>query len=308
MPPAGVILFARNVGAPAQLHRLTTALRDALPNGAVLMVDQEGGRVARLRPPHWRAHPTAGAIGALYATNPDAAARAAWLTGALIGIDCHAAGFHVVNAPVLDLRVPGAHDVIGDRAFSEDPAIVAQLGAAMAAGLRAAGVQPVAKHIPGHGRATADSHLELPRLNYGSKADLIPFTENAGIGWAMTAHIVYADWDPVDPATLSQRVIRDIIRGQCGFTGVLISDDLAMRALNGTPDSLARQAIAAGCDLVLHCTGDLAETQALLRGCPTITEAAESRMELAAARVARIKLDKAALAAERDELMPRHAV
>ncbi len=302
-PPAGVILFARNIGTPARLARLTATLRAALPAEAVLMVDQEGGRVARLRPPHWRAHPAAAVVGALYDRNHAHGLRAAWLTGALIGLDCRGAGFDVVNAPVLDLRVEGAHGVIGDRAFSADPRAVAALGSAMAAGLRAAGIQPVAKHIPGHGRATADSHLELPKLAHGSKADLVPFAANAGIGWAMTAHIVYGDWDPLRPATLSQAVIRDAIRGACGFTGVLVSDDLDMRALSGALPDLARQAIAAGCDLVLHCTGEIMETEALLAECPLLGEGAADRMRAARAAAMAQKLDAAALAAERDALM-----
>jgi beta-N-acetylhexosaminidase len=270
------------------------------------MVDQEGGRVARLRPPHWRAHPAAAAIGALFDHDPAAGLRAAWLTGALIGLDCRGAGFDVVNAPVLDLRVAGAHDVIGDRAFSPDPDAVAKLGGAMAAGLRAAGIQPVAKHIPGHGRATADSHLELPRLPRGSKADLMPFIANAGIGWAMTAHIVYGAWDPAAPATLSQVVIRDVIRGTCGFGGVLVSDDLAMRALSGLPGDLARRAIAAGCDLVLHCTGELLETESLLAECPLLSDPAAIRMRQARDAAVAQALDAKALVAERDALMVLH--
>ena len=307
-PPAGVILFARNIGAPAQLQRLTASIRAVIPLPAVLMVDQEGGRVARLRRPHWRVHPSAALIGRLHARDAAAGLRAAWLTGALIGLDCRGAGFDVVNAPVLDLSVPGAHAVIGDRAFSADPLAVGQLGASMADGMRAAGVQPVAKHIPGHGRATADSHLELPRLAHGSKADLIPFIANAAIGWAMTAHIVYAEWDPARPATLSQLVIRDAIRGTCGFGGVLVSDDLSMGALSGTPAMLARQAVAAGCDLVLHCTGILAETENLLAGCPLLDAGAAARMHAArhATQTATTELDAPALLAERDQLMALH--
>jgi beta-N-acetylhexosaminidase len=302
-PPAGVILFARNIANPAALAALTADLRALLPRPALVMIDQEGGRVARLRPPHWCAHPPAATIGALHAAAPAAGLRAAWITGALIGAECHAAGIDVVNAPVLDLRIPGAHDVIGDRAYSADPAAVAALGAAMAAGLRAAGVQPVAKHIPGHGRATADSHAELPRLAAISPADLRPFIENAAIGWAMTAHIVYADIDPDRPATLSPTLIAQIIRGTCGFDGVLVSDDLTMRALVGDPGALAVQSLAAGCDLVLHCSGVFAETQALLAACPALTPAALARLATSAAATAAIPLDATTLAAERDALL-----
>ena len=163
-PPAGVILFARNIVDPPRLATLVAALRRVLPASAVLMVDQEGGRVARLRPPHWRAHPPAAALGALFGRSEADGLRAAWLNGALIGLDCAAAGFDVAAAPVLDLGLPGAHAVIGDRALAEDPTVVGRLGGAVAAGLLAAGVQPVVKHVPGHGRARLDSHLALPTV------------------------------------------------------------------------------------------------------------------------------------------------
>jgi hypothetical protein len=196
-PPAGVILFARNIIDPPQLAALVAALRRVLPADAVLMVDQEGGRVARLRPPHWRAHPPAAALGALFARSPAGGLRAAWLTGALIGLDCAAAGLDVVAAPVLDLRLPGAHAVIGDRALAADPVTVGRLGRAVAAGLLAAGVQPVGKHAPGHGRARLDSHLALPEVAADDlDADLLPFALNADLPWAMTAHILYPTWDP----------------------------------------------------------------------------------------------------------------
>ena len=230
--PCGVILFRRNVETPAQLLALAAALRAVLPEHAVLMVDQEGGRVARLRPPHWLAHPPAATIGALYQRDPTAGLRAAWLTGALIGLQCAAAGFDVACAPVLDLRVPAAHDVIGDRAFGEAPEVVAALGRVMADGLLAAGVQPVGKHAPGHGRAGVDSHHDLPVVHETAlDADIAPFAANADLPWLMTAHIVYPVWDAQLPATLSPAVIGQVIRGRIGFDGVLVSDDLAM----GTP-------------------------------------------------------------------------
>ena len=296
-PPCGVILFRRNIQSPAQLAALVAELRRVLPPFAVLMVDQEGGRVARLRPPHWRAHPPAAALGSL---------RVAWLTGALIGLDCAAAGFDVVAAPVLDLGIPGAHVAIGDRALSEEPLMVARLGRAMAAGLLAAGIQPIGKHAPGHGRATVDSHLSLPRVEANDlDADLLPFALNADLPWAMSAHIVYPAWDNALPATLSPTVITTIIRGRIGFEGVLVTDDLAMKALSGTPADLARQALAAGCDIALYCTGEFAPTADLLARCPSLTEPAAGR--LAAARTLavrrRLPLDAEALAAERDRLL-----
>ncbi|MDQ2803244.1 MAG: beta-N-acetylhexosaminidase, partial [Pseudomonadota bacterium] len=184
-PPAGVILFRRNVRDPSQLAALIGTLRHVLPPENVLMVDQEGGRVARLQPPHWREHPPAAALGRLFAADPACGLRAAWLNGALIGFDCAAAGFDVVAAPVLDLAVPGANLVIGDRALASDPRAVAALGGAVAAGLLAAGVQPVAKHAPGHGRAQVDSHLTLPRVEAdGIEDDLLPFALNADLPWA----------------------------------------------------------------------------------------------------------------------------
>ena len=293
----GVILFARNIAEPAQLARLMAQLRGCLPAGAVIMVDQEGGRVARLRPPHWRAHPAARA---LYTE------RAAWLTGALIGLDCAQAGFDVVAAPCLDVAAPDGHDVIGDRAFSGDPERVATMGAAFAAGLLAAGVQPVGKHAPGHGRALADSHAALPSLQDVSPADLVPFARNRALPWLMTAHIRYMNQD-MHPATLSAAIIGRVIRAPeaIGFGGVLVSDDLAMGALSGTPGERAARAIAAGCDVALHCSGVLAETQDVLRSVPAATQACLDR--LAAARrmavAARQVLDGDALAAERAALL-----
>jgi beta-N-acetylhexosaminidase len=305
-PPAGVILFARNVADPVQLAALTAALRAVLPDGAVLMVDQEGGRVARLRPPHWRAHPPAAAIGALFARDEANGLRAAWLTGALIGLDCATAGFDVVAAPVLDLGLPGAHSVIGDRAYAEDPQVVARLGRAMAEGLLAAGIQPIGKHAPGHGRARLDSHLALPTVDvHDLAADLLPFALNADLPWAMTAHILYPAWDAMRPATLSPVVIDSVIRRRIGFEGVLVTDDLAMRALSGAPAVLAQQALAAGCDLALYCAGDAAPTAALLAACPDVTSAAAQRLARARALAAgrRVTLDSAALANERDRLL-----
>ena len=293
-PPAGVILFARNIQNPAQLRALMAELRLVLPPDAVFMVDQEGGRVARLRPPHWRRHPPARSLRTL---------RQAWLTGALIGLDCAAAGFNTAAAPVLDLSIPGAHDVIGDRALDDDPGMIARLGRAMAEGLLAAGIQPIGKHAPGHGRARADSHLSLPvvEANY-LDADLLPFIRNADLPWMMTAHIVYPAFDPLLPATLSPSIIGQIIRGRIGFQGVLVTDDLAMKALSGEPSDLAVQALAAGCDLALYCSGVYAPTEALLTHCPLLSDRTRTRMVQAREKAARarIVLDTVSLARERD--------
>jgi beta-N-acetylhexosaminidase len=305
-PPAGVILFARNIDDPPQLTRLIAALRQILPAQAVLMVDQEGGRVARLRLPHWRQHPPAATIGRLFDAAPAAGLRAAWLTGALIGLDAAAAGFDVVAAPVLDLAIPGASQAIGDRAYHADPNAVARLGRAVAEGLLAAGVQPVGKHAPGHGRAEVDSHTALPCVRANDlEADCLPFALNADLPWAMTAHILYPVWDPTLPATLSPTVIAGIIRGRIGFKGVLVTDDLAMRALSGAPVDLALQALAAGCDLALYCAGDAPATSALLGACPAISPEAAERLAAAAtlAERRRLTLDPEFLAAERDRLI-----
>ena len=296
-PPCGVILFARNVGSPPQLRTLIASLKRLLPPHAVLAVDQEGGRVARLRPPFWRAHPAAAALRNV---------RAAWLSGALIGIECAEAGFDVVNAPVLDLSVPGAHGVIGDRALAEEPDAVARFGRAFAAGLLAAGIVPVMKHAPGHGRARVDSHFALPRVDANDlDADILPFALNADVPWAMSAHIVYPAWDPALPATLSPAVIRTIIRGRMGFRGVLVSDDLAMKALSGLPADVACQALAAGCDIVQYCTGELGPTAELLERCPPLGAAAIARMAAGRAMAARrrVPLDAAVLEAERNRLL-----
>ncbi|MXP63838.1 beta-N-acetylhexosaminidase [Roseomonas sp. M0104] len=302
--PLGAILFARNLRDPAQLAALTAAIREELGAEAPVLIDQEGGRVARLRPPHWPAFPPA----ATFEGRPAGAAEA---NATLLGLECAAMGLDVVCAPVLDLRLHGAHDIIGDRSFGAAPEEVARLGAAWVAGLQAAGTIPVIKHIPGHGRATADSHLELPRVAAARavlEADLAPFRALAGSGaWAMTAHILYTALDAERPATLSPQVIAGVIRGEIGFDGVLVSDDLAMRALQGPPGGLASAALAAGCDLVLHCTGELGETVAVLEGSAPLTDRAALR--LAAAREAtRLASqgradDPAALAARRDALL-----
>jgi beta-N-acetylhexosaminidase len=254
--PRGVILFGRNIENPAQLAELVAELRAALPADAVLMLDQEGGRVARLRPPHW---PPLGPAGEI------TSAQAAYAHGRALGAMVKAAGFDVAAAPVLDLRRPGASDVIGDRALSEDPHIVATLGLRLAEGIIAEGVIPVMKHIPGHGRALVDSHVDLPRVEATDlSADFLPFAQCKNLPWAMTAHVIYAQYDPEFPATVSAKVIRDIIRGEIGFKGVLVSDDLAMEALRGTPVQRAQSALAAGCDIALYCPGDMAGNLAIL--------------------------------------------
>ncbi|MBP0492831.1 beta-N-acetylhexosaminidase [Roseomonas indoligenes] len=283
-PPAGVILFRRNVSNPSQLSNLTASVRDILGEAAPILVDQEGGRVARLRPPYWPSYPPP----AVFEGWPESRAAA---NAALLGAHCAAMGLDVVCAPCLDLRLPGAHDVIGDRSFSADPAEVARLGEAWIEGLMAAGCIPVIKHIPGHGRATADSHESLPRVEADRavlEADIAPFravcARDAGRHlWAMTAHVTYTALDPMLPATLSPAVIGRTIREEIGFDGPLVSDDLMMGALGGFGPDLAAASIHAGCDLVLHCNGVLPDTAALLRDCPALSDRAEERMAVARA-------------------------
>jgi beta-N-acetylhexosaminidase len=267
--PRGVILFGRNILDPVQLADLIGEIRAVLPE-ALLMVDQEGGRVARLRPPHWPDLPAAGTL----KTAGDAYAH-----GLALGAMVKAAGFDIAAAPVLDLRVAGASDVVGDRAISGDAAVVAELGGRIAAGMMESGVIPVMKHVPGHGRALVDSHLALPRVRYDAdkeegllrsarNADVLPFMANRHLPWAMTAHIVYEDYDSDLPATLSKKLIQNIIRGEIGFMGTLISDDLAMQALTGTPAERAMAALAAGCDIALYCPGDMAGNLSILNAVP----------------------------------------
>jgi beta-N-acetylhexosaminidase len=259
--PWGFILFGRNVQDPDQIRRLTAALRETVgADDAPILIDQEGGRVARLKPPHWHERPPAARFGALYETNPELAREAVYLNARLIAHDLSGLGINVDCLPVLDVPVPGAHDIIGDRAFGHDPATVIDLGRAQIEGLMEGGVLPVMKHIPGHGRAGADSHLALPRVDADveklSASDFVTFRSLDLCPMAMTAHVVYDSIDPQRPATTSPKVIRDVIRGEIGFDGLLMSDDLSMKALDGPLAARAKAALFAGCDVVLHCNGD----------------------------------------------------
>lgn len=258
LPPAGVILFARNIADRVQLAGLIAELRTVLPEQAVLMVDQEGGRVARLGPPQFPSLPAAAHLGEIWRKDRHAARIAARAHGAALGAMAREAGFDVVTAPVLDVPVAAADAVIGDRAISNDPVAVGALGADIAWGISFQGAIPVMKHLPGHGRATVDSHLGLPRVAASARmdADLAPFAANRDLPWAMTAHVVYEAWDHDRPATLSRRVIAEVIRGMIGFRGILVTDDLAMGALSGPPGERAAAALDAGCDLALYCPGD----------------------------------------------------
>jgi beta-N-acetylhexosaminidase len=284
--PAGFILFQRNCLDPAQVAALTGELRAAIGRpDAPILIDQEGGRVQRLKPPHWRAAPSAAAIGAL---DPVSAERAAGLNARLIAAELEPLGITIDCTPVLDLPVPGAHEVIGSRALGSDPALVARLGRAVMRGLEAGGVLPAIKHLPGHGRALVDSHAQCPVVEVGDEAlsarDLLPFQALADAPVALTAHVVFTAWDLTQPATLSARVIGEIIRGRIGFAGLLLTDDLSMQALGGSLAERACRALAAGCDLALHCSGDLNEMVGIAAEVPAMTDAASRRLGTALAR------------------------
>ena len=280
--PLGFILMRRNCRTPGQLRALVADLRASVGReDAPVLVDQEGGRVARLQPPEWRRYPAAAQIAVL----PDLLAEEAARLGArLIADDLAEVGITVDCAPVLDLPVREADPVIGDRAFGDDPARVARLGRAFCVGLLAGGVLPVIKHIPGHGRARVDSHRACPVVGADrailAQSDFAPFCALSMMPWAMTAHIVFAAIDDAAPATFSRPLIDTIIRGEIGFGGVLVSDDIAMGALDGTLGERTRRALDAGCDLVLHCSGVMAEMAEMVDAAPPISSAAGERIAL----------------------------
>ncbi|HEY2035357.1 MAG TPA: beta-N-acetylhexosaminidase [Rhizomicrobium sp.] len=262
--PWGFILFARNIADPEQVRSLVTALRETVDDpSAPVLIDQEGGRVARLKPPHWKERPPALRFAELHNTAPEEAREAAYLNARLIAQDLVDLGINVDCLPVLDVPVEGAHDIIGDRAYGRDPSVIIDIGRAVIEGMIEGGVLPVMKHIPGHGRAGADSHLALPRVSTPpdelSASDFVTFRSLNQCPLAMTAHVVYEAIDAQRPATTSPKVIRDVIRGEIGFDGLLMSDDLSMQALSGSLAHRAKASLFAGCDVVLHCNGNLAE-------------------------------------------------
>jgi beta-N-acetylhexosaminidase len=264
MRPWGFILFGRNVADPEQVKRLVEALRETVDDAkAPVLIDQEGGRVARLKPPHWQERPPALRFAQLHETAPEAAREAAYLNARLIAHELCELGINVDCLPVLDVPVAGADAIIGDRSYGSDPSVIIDLGRAVIEGMIEGGVLPVMKHIPGHGRATADSHLALPRVDTSaeelSATDFVTFRSLNNCPLAMTAHVVYEAIDAQRPATTSPKIIRDVIRGEIGFEGLLMSDDLSMQALSGSLDHRAKASLFAGCDVVLHCNGSIAE-------------------------------------------------
>lgn len=289
--PWGVILFARNTQERAAVARLTADIREALGRAdAPVFVDQEGGRVQRLRPPNAERHPPAAAYGALWQRDPAQAAEAVRLGARLLAEELREVGITVDCLPVLDLTLPGAHQIIGDRSYGADPAMVATLGRAAAEGLLAGGVLPVFKHVPGHGRAVVDSHEALPVVDTDRAAlertDFAPFQALADLPAGMTAHVVYTAIDADRPATTSATIIAQIIRGHMGFSGLLVTDDLGMSALKGSLIDRARGALEAGCDIALSCNAPLAEQVKLAAAMPELSGESLARAERALARLA----------------------
>jgi beta-N-acetylhexosaminidase len=292
--PWGLILFRRNVVDRRQMQALTARFREIVGRAdAPVLIDQEGGRVQRMTAPEWPAYPAAARLSAA-SDDPTEQARLAFLAARLIAHDLAEVGVTVDCLPVLDLPVEGGHNVIGDRAYGRDVETVARLGRAAAEGLMAGGVLPVFKHVPGHGRARADSHLELPRVEASreelERTDFAPFRANADLPVAMTAHVVFTAIDPERPATLSPAVISEIVRGFIGFDGLLMSDDLSMKALSGGFRERAEALFAAGVDLALHCNGDLTEAAEVAAGTPELVGRAAERAAKALKRIAEVRI------------------
>ena len=311
--PFGFILFGRNIADRQQLQRLTSELRAVTGNDQLpILIDQEGGRVARLQGPQWAAYPPAATFEALYHRNREWGLEACALNYEALALDLAEVGISVTCVPVLDVPVVDAHDVIGDRAFSQDASSVAELGRACLAGLSAGGVEGVIKHIPGHGRSVVDSHLELPRVVADQTAlerDLAPFKALNDASMAMTAHVIYETWDSQHCATLSKDVIGRVIRKTIGFDGLLMTDDLDMKALSGDIGDLAAQSQAAGCDVVLNCCGKMSDMESIVKKMRLPTSQTLTRMRRVTGCLARatssvtINERQRALKARRDALL-----
>jgi beta-N-acetylhexosaminidase len=307
--PAGYILFRRNCESPEQLLRLTDSLRELSGRPDVpILIDQEGGRVARMRPPVWPAFPAAERFAKLYQAAPSSAIEAVRSNARAIGLMLRSCGINVDALPLLDVRQEGATDIIGDRALGSEPMQVSALGRAVLDGLASAGVVGIIKHIPGHGRALVDSHKELPVVSASAEeleVDLEPFERLASAPMGMTAHVVYTAWDAERPASLSPTIIRDIIRGRIGFDGFLMSDDIGMEALAGDFGSRAAGVVAAGCDVALHCSGKMEEMVAAAAAVPAITAEGEARLAraMASTMLEPDNIDFAEEVAKRDQLL-----
>lgn len=308
--PAGYILFGRNCVDPAQLRALTDDLRSIHGRDRLLVsIDQEGGRVARLRPPHWAGYPAGQAFEKLYEIAPASAIEAARANATAMGLELSAMGVTVDYHPPLDLKVPGAHDVIGDRAFGSDPMQVAAIGRATLEGLAAGGVTGCIKHMPGHGRSDVDTHKALPTVTASAadlEDDIAPFRYLNQSLIGMTGHLVFTAWDAENPATLSPTVIRDVIRGSIGFDGLLLTDDIDMEALGGSIPERASRAHAAGCDIVLNCWARMDDMTGICQVLPSMSDAIAARLDraLAGTRIAaEIGSQAAQLLAKRDALL-----
>jgi len=286
--PWGLIIFKRNVNTPQQVAELTKSFRDAVGWAAPVLVDQEGGRVQRLGPPHWPIFPPGARYGAIYDRDVASGLAAARLGGHLIAAELSVLGIDVDCLPLADVLVPGGDPVIGDRAYGTEPGKVAAIAGAIAQGLLAGGVLPVLKHLPGHGRASVDSHAKLPVVDTDratlESTDFAAFRPLASLPLGMTAHVVFSAIDPVAPATTSVTMVREVIRGFIGFRGLLMSDDVSMKALSGTIAERSRAAFAAGCDVVLHCNGDLNEMSAVASQSPELKGEAAQRAAAALAQ------------------------
>ena len=309
--PWGFILFRRNIDTPAQVAALTNEIRDAIGEVEVpILVDQEGGRVQRFRPPNWPLYPAGAAFGQLYDIDPALGLRAARLSAQLIADDLTKVGVTVDCLPLADVPVPGADDVIGDRAYGNEPKKVAAIARAVTEGLELGGILPILKHIPGHGRATADSHLALPVVNTPKNElesiDFAAFKPLANLPMAMTAHVVFSAYDAAHPATTSATMIEQVIRGLIGFQGLLMSDDVGMNALAGSIAERSKALLAAGCDMVLACSGEPEEMHQVARETPELSGKALARAKAAlASRQAPKPFDRDAARAELDELIGR---
>ena len=283
--PWGLIIFKRNVSSPEQVTALTSSFREIVGRAAPVLVDQEGGRVQRLGPPHWPAYPPGARYGELYDHDPAFGLSAARLAGHLIAADLKAVGIDVDCLPIADVPVADGDPVIGDRAYGTEPGKVAAIAGILAEALEAGGVLPVLKHLPGHGRATADSHHRLPVVDTDratlEASDFAAFRPMADLPLGMTAHVVFSAIDPIAPATTSVTMVRDVIRGFIGFRGLLMSDDISMNALSGGIAQRSHASISAGCDVVLHCNGNLAEMTAVASSVPELAGEAARRADAA---------------------------
>lgn len=310
--PWGFILFRRNIETPAQVAALTAEVRDVLGEADLpILVDQEGGRVQRFRPPNWPLYPAGAAFGRLYDMEPSLGLTAARLSARLIADDLAQLGVTVDCLPLADVPVPGADDVIGDRAYGEEPRKVACIARAVTEGLEKGGILPILKHIPGHGRAMADSHLRLPVVDTPreelERVDFAAFRPLADLPMAMTAHVVFSAYDAAQPATTSATIIEGVIRGLIGFQGLLMSDDVGMNALAGSIAERTKALLAAGCDMVLHCSGELLEMREVARETPELSGRAleRARAALASRKMPAKPFDRVAARAELDRLIDR---